>query len=711
MKINNKIYSLLLLLVTWLLVSCNEQDMLLSEETESEKVYWRIGITIPGEETMSARSFQNPEFEFEDLHVAVFVEAGGDYFFEELVSATDNTPVWNETNKCWDFYVALTKTEGPRRLHIIGNYPGLTMGFGEEGQLVGRLITNKQTEEHDVYWNCVEVSKIDSDFQSEVQKIPLVRNYVKIELNMKSEVWTDFELTRYALYNVPQWGTVAPFNSSKGLFANFVKSNGTCQSYDYLLNTLGYEGNEPNDDGGLFSKNLEWVTIDKDKMIPPSYIYERSNRLAQTPTSMIVAGKYKGGAETFYKLDFVYYDDKTGSKVYYNLLRNFRYGININSVVGNGYATPEEAINNPASNNIGGDAIAKDYTNISDGVGRLFVSTTYMLLTSNNQVEIYYQYIPKVSESNKTSNESVIITAPAGNVLKQNAVRANTDETSGLRNNWRKVTLTPNNPTAVAQSQTITFAAGGLQREIELVLRTPYVLSVETPDEVLSTMKTPLDVKITLPTGIPQSVFPLRLFISSENNTIYPDYGTNMPAEVQNGKYGFIREVSWEEYNNIADKTFVCKFLTNCVNSATTVYVDNEYFSRGSDSFINFKLTKLEILPNEFKCSVTVQQDNSYYPQVLTNEPYYTNASLKYNNKTISDAAKITYNNSKLTIVLNKTITLENTNGIEGTDVLVFTFSSKYRSKKNSWSSSATTFTAEITIDDLLAGKTIEFNR
>ena len=75
-----------------------------------------------------------------------------------------------------------------------------------------------------------------------------------------------------------------------------------------------------------------------------------------------------------------------------------------------------------------------------------------------------------------------------------------------------------------------------------------------------------------------ESLFPLRLFISSENNTIYPDYGTNMPAEARNGKYGFIREVSWEEYNNSLDKTFVCKFLTNCDNSATTVYVDNEYF-------------------------------------------------------------------------------------------------------------------------------------
>lgn len=702
MKFRNVKYFLLFLLAAWSLVSCNEQEMSLPEGTGGEKVNWRIGVTIPGAGMMPSRSFANPDLEFDDLYVAVFVEAGGDYFFEELVRAADTAPVWNESNKCWDFNVALTKTDGPRRLHLIGNYPGLTMGFGEEGQLVGRLITNRQADGHDVYWNYVEVTKIDAGFESEVQKIPLVRNYARIELNMKDEVWNDFQLTRYALYNVPQWGTVAPYNSLKGSFTNFVTSDGSCQSYSYLLKTAGYEGNEPNDDGELFSKELQWVVIDENRTIAPSYIYERSNRLSQTPTSMIVAGRYKEGDETFYKLDFVYHDTETGSNIYYNLLRNFCYTMNINSVVGNGYATPNEAINNPASNNIGGDAIAKDYTNISDGVGRLFVSTTYQMLTNGNLVDVYYQYIPNVAESSTATgyvdNGDVVVTAPSGTVLKQNAIVAGADETSGIRDRWRKVTLVPKEPTAVAQSQTITFAAGGLQREIELVLRSPYnFIAVETPKLVDSKAKKDVLVKITLPTGIASSLFPLRLFISSENNTIYPNYGTNMPAETINGKYGFIREVSWDEYNE--NKVIECEFLTNCTENATEVYVENDYFNRGEAAFDNEWEKSFTIGTSIL---VDVQKNNTRYPQKI-----YNNGN---NNGT--ESISFTYNGSTYNLTIDRDNvtngkTLQNNAGIDPSTVLTFTFTDKYYAGNNNWVDA--TYTATCTIRQLMKGTTLTF--
>ena len=84
-------------------------------------------------------------------------------------------------------------------------------------------------------------------------------------------------------------------------------------------------------------------------------------------------------------------------------------------------------------------------------------------------------------------------------------------------------------------------------------------------------------------------MFPLRLFISSQGNTIYPDYGTNIPAESQNGKYGFIKEVSLLEYQN--SNIITCNFLTNCADNATTVYVDNEYFNRDTDNFENLNMS------------------------------------------------------------------------------------------------------------------------
>lgn len=724
MSIKNIHYILFLLLAVLLPISCSEQDLSLPEETESDKVNWRIGVTIPGSEVADTRSFGNTDFEFDDLHVAVFVEAGGDYYFEELVQAANTAPTWNETNKCWDFNVKLSKTNGPRRLHLIGNYPDLTMGFGEEGQLVGRLITNKQEDGHDVYWNCVEVTKIDEGFEQKVQKVPLVRNYVKIGVNVKADVWDYFQMTGYALYHVPQWGTVAPYNSTYGSFANFVTNTGTCKSYQDMYQTEKFEGNEPNDNGELFSQELDWIAVGADKSIPPTYVYERSNRLAKTPTSMIVKGKYKGGTETYYKLDFVYHDENTGANVYYNLLRNFVYTMNIKSVVGSGYATAEEAISNPASNNMGGDAIAKDYTNISDGVGRLFVSTTFLVLTNNQPVDVYYQYIPdlkkETSATDYIKNGDVTVTAPAGNVLSQ-AVVASNDETSGTRSKWRKVTLTPKTPTAIAQSQTITFAAGGLQREIEILLRTPYDMSVTaSPELVESNVKEEVDVKITIPSGIGESLFPLHFFISSEDNTIYPVPGTNMPTEVHNGKYGFIKELTLEEYQNATREddgriSFTCEFLTNCTESATDVYVDNEYFNRGSDSFGN-KFTTLVIKEGAL---VSVQTEKvgtigkeDKYPLNLDGGGTES-VIIKYNGIEVASRMIIGKNQ------VNQTITLNCTDfGVESFDLtgtLLFVFYDKYCTERfinnYTWSQTTVPYTFECKVEDLLNGVTLNFRR
>ena len=381
MKIKNCIYLLLMLLATVLPTSCTDNNEMLAG-TDDGKVHWTLSATLPGAENSATRAFGNTNYTFNGLYVAVFVPVDGVYYLDEFVQAENITQV--EGQQEWQFEVTLNKTTDGRRLHLIANYPGLTMGFGEEGQLVGRLMADGP--KHDVYWGSIELSKVDKmaklsdDDKAKLTKIPLVRNYARIELIDKRSVKTNFKLTGYALYNVPTKGTVAPYNPSSATqkFANFVRTvDGqiVCQTYHNLLDEQKYEGNEPYDDGTLLSKEINWIAPADSK-----YIYERSNRKSANPTCMLIKGIY-GGKETYYKLDFVY--EEKGTNIYYNLLRNFIYTMNINEVNGPGYNTPQEALKQPASNNIGGDVVAKDYTNISNGTGRLFVSKTYMLLTDN----------------------------------------------------------------------------------------------------------------------------------------------------------------------------------------------------------------------------------------------------------------------------------------------------------------------------------------
>ena len=723
MKFRAYIYRLLVLLVILLSTSCSHnEDIQVTPDSDTDKVHFTIGVSLPGASTTDSRAFggegntngtgNDGYFKFSDLYVAVFEEIEGVSYLKEFVKADNTVPTWDSSNNHWNFGVTLTKTDGPRRLHLIANYPNLTMGFGEEGQLIGRLLANGA--DHDVYWNYCDldkIDKIDEGSESQLQDVPLIRNYVQIRLDKSALTASNFILDAYALYNVPTKGTVAPYNpSSATKFANFVVVGDDgikCQSYSYMLDTEEYVGNEPFDDGSFLDKTIsesDWKNPDV-----PTYIYERSHSNTNQPTCMLIKGRYVSSGtpaddtpSTYYKLDFVY-DAQTGSKVYYNLLRNFIYTMKIKAVTGPGYDSVEEALRQPASNNIGGDAVAEDYTNISNGTGRLFVSSTYLLFTKQKTVDLYYKYIPDIiNNPTTTANGSVTITPQAGGVLNNpsNPMTGNA-VTEGQYAGWNKVQLVSNAVQTESKSQNIIFAAGGLQRKVELRLRTPYTLTVDVPEKVAATAKTPLDVTITLPTGVTESVFPLRLFISSQDNTIYPDYGTNIPAESQNGKYGFIKEISLEEYK--ATKTYTCKFLTNCAENETTVYVDNEYFERGSDSFRNDWQNSVTLSTS---IAVDIQKINGRYPQKIYNNGNNngTNNEVKVILNDVDTGQKITIDRDNVT----KGLTFTDDAGLSKNDVVVFEFTDSYWYGGNNWAS--TTYRATSTLGEINAGTTLVFN-
>ena len=717
-----------MLLALVLPTACSDDDDIFTDTPDDDKVHWTIGVSLPGAVHGETRAFGDPNtgdgtgadgyYEFNDLYVAVFAEIGGVSYLEEFVRADNTEPTWDGTNNVWNFGATLSKTNGARRLHLIANYPGLSMGFGEEGQLVGRLLANGAN--HDVYWNCVNVEMIDEGYENQVQNVPLIRNYVKIQLNDARTSKDNFLLTGYALYNVPTRGTVAPYNpQGSPIFANYVGSNNSCRTYSSLLTEQGYKGNEPNDDGTLLSKTINWIEPAQDGTLQPSYIYERNHSNTTTPTCMLIKGKYSnesnsngsnkfdGVEETYYKLDFVYEDANTHYNVYYNLLRNFIYTMNLSNVTGAGYNSVTEAINAPASNNIGGDAVAEDYTNISDGSGRLFVSTTFILFTRDQDAHLYYKYIPSITNTT-VNNGAVTITAPAGNVLQTAASVAGTDETSGIYQGWRKVTLNPKAVPAISQTQELIFAVNNtaLQRKVKLLLSRPYTLTVAVADAVdndrivPATQNSELYVDITLPTDLDIALFPLRMFISSKDNTIFPNYGTNMPAEVQNGKYGFIREISLEEYQNSTNKTFRSYFLTNCENSATIVYVDNEYFATGQDNFGNKVLGNVLLGTST---AVDVQQIYGRYPQKI-----YNNG----NNLGTESVTLTSRGNNLGTITIDRDnvtseLTIQGSNELIENDEVVFTFADNYW--HGQWSETPITYTATATLSDIAARKKLVF--
>ena len=115
-------------------------------------------------------------------------------------------------------------------------------------------------------------------------------------------------------------------------------------------------------------------------------------------------------------------------------------------------------------------------------------------------------------------------------------------------------------------------------------------------------------LKVSIPTNLPASMFPLEFIIEAERPTLTPDNtvaGNNLPVvsgvsisenEQYKGKQTiqFVRTLTREEYLGLPELddfcSFSCYFSTNRKDSETTIWVANEYFYTGNVSFINAQL-------------------------------------------------------------------------------------------------------------------------
>ena len=131
-------------------------------------------------------------------------------------------------------------------------------------------------------------------------------------------------------------------------------------------------------------------------------------------------------------------------------------------------------------------------------------------------------------------------------------------------------------------------------------------VTCENPRVLLVTGE-PQRVDVDIPDGLVESMFPLHFKIEAKNLTLTPDTsveGNSLPVISDTSiianypSFYFQRTVEWSEYKALPAKldyeddsrwrTFYSYFKTNCENSATEVYVANEYFFTKSTAFTNY---------------------------------------------------------------------------------------------------------------------------
>ncbi len=468
------------------------------------------------------------------------------------------------------FSVDLTATSEYRRLHIVAGVATPAAAFGSESQVFAALYT---TGGETAWWQCVELpGGIADDMDpAPLRRVVMVRNTATVSVVNDDP---GFTMYGFKVVNIPSHGSVAPWVAGSGPFMGYAADAAPVYAD---LHEAGYSGWTPQGVGELTSTG--WETT-------PVTVYEHPYTAnPSTYTCILIWGRLPGvERDSYYKFDLV----RTladNSNEYLDVLRNISYVFTITSMGSTGYATEAEAFAKPAGNNISGSINTGDLDNISDGRGQLFLSSTDIIIVDSEPVTFSYKFIPDIiTAPNTVDNGSVTLSAPAGEVLSQPAAVASYDASGG----WRKVTLYPNADDGMVHSQTIRLAtSSGLTKNVRLRRRSRYELSATVaPSSVDQVIGSSVSLSFTLPEGLPESIFPLEMVVSSAGGTVYPDpSGTAMPVTVQDGSYGYSFEISRAQYE--ASRTFTCPLLTNKVRSATTVTVSNRYFTTVGAAFAN----------------------------------------------------------------------------------------------------------------------------
>ena len=542
-------------------------------------------------------------------------------------------------------------------------------------------------------------------------------------------------MTGFAVYYTIDQGTVVPFIKSTSTFQNFQKTGGSNKTYDELLN-VNYEGH------ALSSVTLKSTLVNKpvneggDFYAAGSsfYMYERKvsvntsdeSSWKESPPHIIVKGKYNGSAnETFYKIDLIRTVEVGGAAInqFYNILRNFCYSFTINQIVDYGYETLAEAMANPAGNNLAGSSDTQGFTNLSDGLGRIFVEYTDMTLVTNDDVTLRYKYIPDIRDDN-VDNSKILINGiyddddnPIGPVFDSYTIGS--DDSEG----WRTVTFEVNDVSGEVKHQDIVLIItdnSNLNRTIKYTLRNYFPMTLEcAPKKVTSSSVQEIRVDIKVPDDLTENLFPLSFDIEDTQLSLSPNSVKNqLPVTVSKsiipGKesvqtFHYTKKVTWDEYlsyTKSGGQTIIpTYFKTNKSNSASEVHAYNYYFRErptnkrtARDNFENEQSREIIIPAENLRMSrITYNNSEINYAQNYTVYIYTSNPGKDNNATALTSFSDISRTNNNNRVYYNdNNITL---NGVSRDDTIYLRISYTY---EDWWSGMKTTiyYVGEVNVGD-----------
>lgn len=569
------------------LAACNRDIIIPETPVDKDHFVLEYSVVIPEAQAVT-KSLATPEIT--GMKVFVFDENG--LLVDQPATATASA--WGEDTTPTTFTVTLPQYSRPCSVHFIANCPDAA-GVATENDLTALYTATSP----DAYWQCVEVPNLlasndalkNALVQEYFTNIPLIRNYAKVTVDLalptnKSYTFTDM---RYMLINVPDRGSVVPFNTNNGQFENYHTQGAGLGYAD--LKAKNYDGFMPA--GATYDETTPDYAANSTRYVEELaalYTYESKLRSAKN-TALIIYGKYNGTAG-YYKLDFINGDDV------YAVLRNLHYKVTINEVTGKGYSSAAAAAEAAAGNNISASSETENLLNITDGTQRLTVDQVVKYIVKGGeagQFTIRYKYEAQLGTP---SNTAGTITrsknaSDADAVIAANGIGTPVYGSDG----WFTVTITPKALPASASEQyteKVTIKVGNLSRVVTLKLRNPYDMAVSCNPATANALGQTVTVSVTIPGDLNEEIFPLVFDMEDTQLCLSPDASQTAQGSVPvtsgvsiidptKETFHFKRTLTWAQYSGLAagadgKKTFPTYFKTSKAVSGITVYVYHELF-------------------------------------------------------------------------------------------------------------------------------------
>lgn len=454
--------------------------------------------------------------------------------------------------------ISATIPTGTARIHIMANATAentVTTGdqpidFNKSAEWIGRHENNLMTSfdnknnnrQHDkmVYWGYVKknTSEEMTEFLTKDvvanNVIHLLRNRAKIEVNWEGNT-SEITNIRYALGNVMQHGTVAPFNRDKEKLT-FPETN-------MLTDAAAWKAEctyiTPSLDPTRWPSEGEKFSVENEEMwpnssnLPMQYTFEQENSL-EKPLKVIMEVTYKDGVTKWFQVLL------QNEGVQIPVKRNHLYRINIKRLGKNlGYSSAELAYNGTPANNpwITVEDIIQE---ISDGTYTMnIVEGTYQILTAESENKIQEaKFTYKGDATMKAENFDVSwtqnegFTNPVAGKLPVPTVEYNATTGEGvikyqvgsIGKDFKKATIK------------LVDKKHGLTRNIHLFSITDVDFNFQFANSMGKAATATANLTLTIPANYPKELLPIEIEIASNDvNPIGSDVKVASTADVDGG--------------------------------------------------------------------------------------------------------------------------------------------------------------------------------